>query len=270
MSIPTVEELKTETATLPAGWVAGWSKTYQARFYYHAATQTSQYVRPTADGEPPRKKAHSASAAGAALAKPMAVSSRNPAAASRFDVYGAPERVRTAVSAPLHEWVRAKAVRGLRHTFDLICQRWLDRSPPKEAFNRWIYLQLATPLAVYPSAAATGPTATAGSGLLDVFGRLLPLDTLPAGIQDPLLPCPRAAALSAVLRHEIRGNFLFLFHLISPFFLRLNNPRFLPGIVQRRFPVDAIARIFPTLRVSSCARCLATTLLVYATFWPPG
>ena len=101
-------------------------------------------------------------------------------------------------AAPLLEWARAALVRSLRAFYADSCRRWLRQDAPKEAFNRWVYLQLGTPVALI-----NDPTNAAHCG--SAYAELVSMPHMqPSG--DPLLPCPAAAAHSHVLATEMRAE----------------------------------------------------------------
>lgn len=135
---------------LPAGWTASISTTYQTVFYHFAATGVSQYERP-------------------------AVGPSQKAARTKIPLVNVSKAVNLKIStshsinhaSPVIEWVflfralvfesltsfilklRSRMLRSLRTFFDQQCSLWLMMPSPKEAFNRWIYLQLAVPTALY-------------------------------------------------------------------------------------------------------------------------
>ena len=98
---------------------------------------------------------------------------------------------------PLLEWYRAHTLRSLRCYFDQVNLEWLRRPAVKESFNRWLYLQLATPT---PSVAdpVRDPSPLLSAALNRIFAQVLPLQNLrPA--RDPLLRHPTAAARCEVV-----------------------------------------------------------------------
>jgi hypothetical protein len=111
-------------------------------------------------------------------------------------------------SAPapvLFEWYRSHLLRSLRLEFDKLNDSWLQRCAVKESFNRWLYLQLATPTILVPNQDShnnSGSTSSVSDAslhesLTKVYANILPLDRLCAPL-DPLIRFPSAAAYSQV------------------------------------------------------------------------